>query len=149
MNIIILIVTGIIGATLTHFVSEQLKWGAVKASAILSLIVGLFFYCFPELLNSYLDEHIPIVFVGTSFIGMVSSKTLKSYPLLAISGTIFAAIYINKNHVFDGYGGALGALAFIALLVTMGFAEAVSRPNKITLKVSAILQKIFSNKDTS
>lgn len=147
MNNFILIITGILGATLTHFVSEQLRQGAVKASALLSLLVGLFFYCFPEVLDAYLAKHIPIIFVGTSFIGMVSSKTLKSYPLLAIAGTLFTIIYISKNHVFDGYGGALGALgalAFIALLTTMGFAFVVSNSAKIKRKVSLLIRKIFN-----
>tara|TARA_R110000796_G_scaffold72024_6_gene163265 strand:- start:46 stop:489 length:444 start_codon:yes stop_codon:yes gene_type:complete len=145
MNNFILIITGILGATLTYFVSEQLKQGAIKASALLSLLVGLFFYCFPELLDAYLTKHIQIVFVGTSFIGMVSSKTLKSYPLLAIAGTLFTIIYISKNHVFDGYGGALGALAFIALLTTMGFAMAVSNPDKIKRKVVVVWQRVFGS----
>jgi len=147
MNTVILIITGILGSTLTFFVSEQLRLGAVKASALLSLIVGLFFYIFPNLLNSYLSEHLPIVFVGTSFIGMVSSKTLKSYTLLAIAGTLFTVIYINKNNVFDGYGGALGALAFMALLTTMGFAFLVSNSTKIKTKVALILKKVFNSEN--
>lgn len=146
MNTFILIITGILGATLTHFVSEQLRFGAVKASASLSLIVGLFFYAFPNVLNIYLTAHLPIVFVGTSFIGMVSSKTLKSFPLLAIAGALFTAIYINKSNVFDGYGGALGALAFIALLTTMGFGFLVSNAAKIKRKVVVVWQKVFGLK---
>ncbi len=143
MNICILIITGILGATLTHFVSEYLRLGAVKASALLSLIVGLFFYAFPNVLNGYLTEHLPIVFVGTSFIGMVSAKTLKSYTLLAIAGALFTGIYITKSHVFDGYGGALGALAFIALVTTMGFAFVVSNSAKIRRKVVLVWEKVF------
>ena len=145
MNTFILIITGILGSTLTYFVSEQLQLGAVKASALLSLVVGLFFYAFPDALNMYLTEHLPIVFVGTSFIGMVSSKTLKSYTLLAIAGTLFTAIYINKSNVFDGYGGALGALAFIALLTTMGFGFLVSNFDKIKRKVALVWQKVFGS----
>lgn len=72
MNYLIIIVTGILGAWLTFFVSERLKQGPVRASAVLALIVGLFFYCFPELCNAYLTKNIPIVFIGTSFIGMVA-----------------------------------------------------------------------------
>jgi len=145
MNNFILISTGILGATLTHFVSEQLRFGAVKASALLSLIVGLFFYAFPNVLNIYLTAHLPIVFVGTSFIGMVSSKTLKSYTLLAIAGTLFTVIYIHKNNVFDGYGGALGALAFMALLTTMGFGFLVSNYSKIMRKISLVIRKVFNS----
>lgn len=139
----ILILTGILGSTLTHFLSEQLGLGAVKASALLSLFVGLFFYAFPDVFNPYLTKHLPIVFVGSSFIGMVSAKTLKNYFMLAIAGTLFTGIYINKNHVFDGYGGALGALAFTALLTTMGFAFVVSNFTTIKSKVALVLKKVF------
>ncbi|WP_244954765.1 hypothetical protein [Winogradskyella helgolandensis] len=124
-----------------------MRFGAVKASALLSLIVGLFFYAFPNVLNGYLTEHLPIVFVGTSFIGMVSAKTLKSYTLLAIAGALFTGIYITKSHVFDGYGGALGALAFIALVTTMGFAFVVSNSAKIRRKVVLVWQTVFGSRE--
>lgn len=120
MTNFIIIITGILGATLTFFVSHQLNQGAVRASALLSLLVGLFFYCFPELLNAYLTKHIPIIFFGTSFIGMVSSKVTVNYVKLALTGSLFSFLYINKNDLFSGHGGGLGALALIALLATMG-----------------------------
>ncbi|MGB1205195.1 MAG: hypothetical protein ACPG5B_06085 [Chitinophagales bacterium] len=120
MNNIIIILTGIVGTILTFYVSEQLKQGAVRASALLSLIVGLFFYCFPEILNTYLTKNIPLTFIGASFVGMISSKKMTNYGLLTLSGIIFSIIYINQSIFFDGYGGALGTSAFIALLATLG-----------------------------
>ena len=143
MNNFILIITGIIGATLTFFISEKLRQGPVKASALLSLIVGLFFYCFPELLSPYLTKHMQVVFIGASFIGMVSSSTMKSYTLLAIAGSLFTIIYMSKKNVFDGYGGALGTLAFVALLCTMAFATAVTQQTKIKRKIALVIRKIF------
>jgi hypothetical protein len=74
---------------------------------------------------------------------MVSAKTLKSYTLLAIAGALFTGIYITKSHVFDGYGGALGALAFIALVTTMGFAFVVSNSAKIKRKIVLVWVKVF------
>ena len=127
MNYPIIIVIGILGAWLTFFVSERLKQGPVRASAVLALIVGLFFYCFPELCNAYLTKNIPIVFIGSSFIGMVAPRARGNYLLLAVAAGLFSIIYLNKGHLFDGYGGALGALAFIALLSAMGFSVIISR----------------------
>ncbi|MBU2996415.1 hypothetical protein KO500_08210 [Cellulophaga baltica] len=127
MNSVILILTGILGATVTFYVSHSLKQGAVRASALLSLIVGLFFYFFPSLLNVYLTTQIPIIFIGTSFIGMISSEAKKHYGQLATAGVLFSIIYINKNHLFDGFGGALGALAFIALLASLAFSFLFSK----------------------
>lgn len=142
MNSFIIIITGIIGSTLTFYVSQHLKQGAVRASALLSLIVGLFFYLFPGLLNSYLTINIQIVFIGTSFIGMISSKERGNYTQLAIAGSLFGLIYINKSDLFEGYGGALGALAFIALLTTLGFSVVLSKRSKITKPILEISKRI-------
>ncbi|MCK0159147.1 hypothetical protein [Allomuricauda sp. F6463D] len=146
MNSYILLFVGIIGATLTFFISERMKLGAVKASALPSLLVGLFFYWSPDVFNAYLTEHIPIVFVGTSFIGMVSSKAVKSYALLAISGGIFAIIYIKTNYIFKGYGGALGALAFTALLASMVLRTAISKRATLTNRWSTLKKLSFNRK---
>jgi hypothetical protein len=51
---------------------------------------------------------------------MVSSKVQSSYFRLAVAGILFSSVYINKSHFFQGFGGALGTLAFISLLTTMG-----------------------------
>lgn len=79
METSILFLTGIISALLTYVVNNKYKQGAVRASAGLSLLVGLFFYFFPEIFIPYLTKNIPIVFIGATFIGMVSSKILSSY----------------------------------------------------------------------
>ncbi|SHK25032.1 hypothetical protein SAMN04488007_2526 [Maribacter aquivivus] len=137
MNNFIIIVTGILGATMTFYISHYHNQGPVRASALLSLLVGLFFYNFPDLMNTYLTKNIPVVFIGTSFIGMISTTTRRSYIHLAIAGCLFSIIYINKNNLFQGFGGALGALAFIALLTTFAFSFAFS---KSIHKLKAILR---------
>ncbi|MEH6407283.1 MAG: hypothetical protein V7767_08390 [Leeuwenhoekiella sp.] len=119
MENIVIIFTGIAGAITTYLVNNNLQQGAVRASAGLSLLVGLFFYFFPHILNPYLSHHIPIVFIGASFIGMVSEKILSHYFLIALSGCVFAIIYLNTSKFFDGYGGALGTTASIAILVAI------------------------------
>lgn len=146
MNYLIIIITGTTGAVLTFYLSENKKQGPVRASAILSLIVGLFFYSFPEALNPYLTKHIPIVFVGTSFIGMVSSKTVANQKTIALAGVLFSIIYINKNHTFEGYGGSLGTMAFIALLTSMGFVVLVSKTNTIKHQIVEMIKTIFNKK---
>jgi hypothetical protein len=46
---------------------------------------------FPEILNAY-SKNIPLVFIGTSFIGMVSSK-FKVAIFLAVAGILFSSVY--------------------------------------------------------
>ena len=130
MEISILFLTGIISAILTYVVNNKYRQGAVRASASLSLLVGLFFYSFPDIFNPYLTKNIPIVFIGATFIGMVSSKILPSYLLVGFSGFIFSIIYLNASPFFKGYGGALGTTAAISVLVSLSLAV-VSKSEKI------------------
>ena len=130
MEISILFFTGIISAILTYVVNNKYRQGAVRASAGLSLLVGLFFYFFPELFSHYLTKNIPLVFIGATFIGMVSSKILPSYLLVGFSGFIFSIIYLNASPFFKGYGGALGTTAAISVLVSLSLAV-VSKSEKI------------------
>ncbi|QDO95156.1 hypothetical protein FNB79_14630 [Formosa sediminum] len=147
MNTFIIIITGILGATSTFYVNEHLKQGAVRASALLSLCVSLFFYCLPDLLNSYLTQNIPTAFIGASFVGMVSSKAISHYKWLILAGIIFSIIYINKSTFFKGYGGALGTTAFIALLATMAIPVVFSRKKKITNGILIFRKWLFRDKD--
>ncbi len=146
MNSFILIITGIIGAILTYFVSEKLKQGAVRASALLSIPVGLFFYFFPQLLDSYLTKNIPLVFIGATFIGMVSSEVKVSYIKLGLAGVLFSIIYIYNTNFFEGYGGSLGALALISLLASMGISVLFSKNEKLSQFISKIKASFFNQK---
>ncbi len=120
MEIVVLIFTGIAGVILTFITGNLLQQGAVRASAGLSLLIALFFYFFPNLLSEYLTHHIPFVFFGASFVGMVSKNLVSTYWALGISGIIFSLIYINTGPYFEGFGGALGTTASISVIVILG-----------------------------
>lgn len=126
----ILVITGIVAAILTFLVNNKYEQGAVRASTGLSLLVGLFFYIFPELFSTFLTKNIPIVFIGATFIGMVSSKVIKNVYFIAIAGFVFSIIYLNTSHLFKGYGGALGTTAAISVLVSLSLAM-VAKSKKI------------------
>ncbi len=120
MNLFILILIGIISAMATYILSVKLKQGAVRSSAILSLVIGLFFYFYPDLLSDYLTKNIPLVFIGASFIGMTSPKIFSNLFIIAISGAVFSLIYLNTSMFFSGYGGVLGTTACISVLISFG-----------------------------
>ncbi|WP_054851037.1 hypothetical protein [Olleya sp. ITB9] len=146
INSIIIIVTSMIGAILTFYISESLNQGAVRASSLLALLVGLFFYVFPDVLNVYLTKSIPVVFIGATFIGMASPKGHNNYLLLAVAGVLFSLVYINKSRFFNGYGGALGTLAFITLLSTLALNHIFSRHSPVLKHLQSIKNKVFKHK---
>ena len=125
-----LIITGILGAISTFYLNNILKLGAVRSSAGLSLVVGLIFYVFSNIAPAFLTKNIPIVFIGATFIGMVSKEVIAHYFLLALAGALFAIIYVNSSAFFNGYGGALGTTASITVLVAVSLAV-VSRNKHI------------------
>lgn len=145
-DLLITMIAGSVGATLTFHVSEHYKFGAIRASALLSVLVGLFFYCFPHLLNSYLTKNIPLVFMGTSFIGMVSARSYGSYFRLAVAGVLFSIIYSIKSVFFEGFGGALGALAFIALLTVISIFNLFSRKLRIKRVYIKVKRRLRNNR---
>lgn len=144
----VLILTAIIAAMLTFYVNHQLKQGPVRSSAMLSLIVASTLYFFPSLLPTELAKNIPVVFIGGSFIGMASRKIIDSYLKLAISGLVFAVIYLNTSRFFNGYGGALGASAGISLLSVLSLPFFTPKKHHLTNGVLQLRKIIFRrNKD--
>ncbi|WBL26806.1 hypothetical protein [Zunongwangia sp. HGR-M22] len=125
METILLTLTGIFGSLLTWFINNHKAQGAVRASALPSLVVGLFFYIFPNVVSDYLTKNVPLVFIGASFVGMVSINIISKWFYVAISGLIFSIIYLNTGKFFNGFGGALGTTACISVLVAIGLARII------------------------
>nr|WP_321228358.1 hypothetical protein [uncultured Psychroserpens sp.] len=115
----ILFLAGGISSIATFVLQVNFKQGAVRASALIGVLVGVFVLLFPKSLSPYLTENLPLVCFGASFIGMVSSKVLSNYFLIGISGIIFTIIFLNTSTYFHGFGGGLGSAACIGLLVTL------------------------------
>lgn len=117
----ILFLAGGLSSIITFVLQVNFKQGAVRASALVGVLVGVFVLIFPNLLSPYLTKNLPLVCFGASFIGMVSSKVLSNYFLIGISGMVFTFIFLNTSSYFEGFGGGLGSAACIALLVTLSF----------------------------
>lgn len=127
MNEFILIVTGIIAAVSTYVLSIKYKQGSVRASALLSFIVGVFFFLFPSIVSQELTYSIPLVFTGASFAGMASHKIIPNIWMMGLSGLIFTVIFLTSSIFFAGYGGGLGTVACISVLVVFGFRRILKR----------------------
>ena len=145
INTLIIIFTGIFASQLTYYFNNKLKLGAVLSSSLLTLIVSGFFFFNPNLLNPELTKNIPLVFIGGSFIGMVSCNQLSTFIGVSLSGLIYSIIYVNTSHFFDGFGGALGTSACISLLVVMSIPYFRSN-RKMTLGFFQLRKMIFKDK---
>ncbi len=146
IEIIILGVTSITAAAATFYVNHQLKQGPVRSSAVLSLIVALLCLLLTDLVPVYYSKNIPIVFIGGSFIGMVSKKLTHNYWKLAMAAIIFSIIYLNTSAFFNGYGGALGASAGIALMSVLSLPFLSPRKHRLTNGVLQLRKFIFKQK---
>ena len=117
---ITIIITGILGATLTYWLQHQFKFSAVQASAGPSLIIAIIAYTTPNLAPQEYILYCPLVFFGASFVGMASKAVLPKYWQLALSGAIFSVIFLNTSVYFEGFGGALGTTACISVVLLVG-----------------------------
>lgn len=97
----------------THLLSQNQKFGPVRASSLLTLAFCLITYPIPH-------EMIPSIqaaFYGATFVGMASPNKLSKIQLF-IACLIFSYIYVFMIHHLEGIGGALGFSAFVSCLFT-------------------------------
>ena len=118
MDISLVLLAGISSALITFYLNNRLQMGGVMASSLVSIIPATFFYIFPEILNNYLTENLPLICMGASFIGMATSRIISHYWIIGLSGLFFSGIYLCTGSFFDGFGGSLGTTAAISLGAT-------------------------------
>lgn len=93
-----------IGAIVTYWISVDLAQGAVVASGL----IGIFGAAF-------LKPYAVPLFCG-SFVGMASPGLLDHTGVL-LAGVMAGIIFILGKHVFNGFGGKLGTIAFAGCII--------------------------------
>ncbi|TVQ37122.1 MAG: hypothetical protein EA384_12725 [Spirochaetaceae bacterium] len=88
-----------LGTLITFWISVDLGHGAVVASGL----VGIF-------AAAFLKPYAAPIFSG-SFVGMASSQVF-GYPGMALAGVIAGGVFVLSKHVFNGFGGKLGTIAW-------------------------------------
>lgn len=96
---LLIVISVFAGGLVTYWISVDLQQGAVVASAL----VGIFGAAF-------LKPYAVPIYCG-SFVGMASSTVL-GFPEVALAGAIAGVIFVLGKHVFNGFGGKLGTIAF-------------------------------------
>lgn len=93
---------------LTFALQKEWKWDAVKASALVGLILAL---VHPDATHT-----VVLAAYCASFTGMTSPKKVHSYgEMLGLMG-LTSILFIAASPLFDGSGGKLGSIAFLSTL---------------------------------
>jgi uncharacterized membrane protein YeaQ/YmgE (transglycosylase-associated protein family) len=106
---LILILGGASGAIVT-FLLQKYGCSAVVASCFVGLVGAL--------LGHFLKlPHFPLVVFAGSFAGM-TSLTIGTIPLILLAGALTGLLYSISLHIFVGFGGRLGTIAFVSTILS-------------------------------
>lgn len=122
MMILLAITSSIIGGLGTFLLTTKLRWHAIKASALLSLLIATPFEIWE--LKEY--SSIPFIVFGASFIGMSSQKIFDN-NLILISSILFGVLYSILSSNYNGIGGTLGTTACLSCLSVLVMNKLIKR----------------------
>jgi len=100
-----------IGAVATFVLNHEVGLGAVLAAGIVGIFSTLF-----------LPAYDAAIYCG-AFIGMSSSEIFHGYGHILLAAFIAAIVYIATKYVFTGFGGKLGTIALIGVVVAVLLTE--------------------------
>jgi hypothetical protein len=99
------------GAVIAYILSVFLGLGAIVAAALTGLVAAVL-----------IPEYSVAVYCG-AFVGMVSPLVLHDFYHVIIAASLAGIILILSDDVYKGYGGKLGAIAFISWLIVSSFSN--------------------------
>ena len=109
---ILLIIASALGALAT-FLLHKYGISVVVASCIIGLLgAGLNYFI--------KSPHLALVIFAGSFVGMTSTA-VGSISLVLLAGALAGLIYKYSLHIFAGFGGRLGTIAFISTVISYFF----------------------------
>lgn len=104
---------------LTYFLNRYCKLGPVKSSSLIALCIGGIYQLNQSFFHYDWQKDIPFIVIGSTFIGMITSRKHYRNFNFFVAPIIFTLIYYNISKEFKGFGGALGTAACISLVVTI------------------------------
>jgi len=107
----LVLLTVVAGAVLSYILNVHLELGAIVASALVGIVGAVMVpgYAVP-------------IYCG-SFVGMVSPLVLHDFLHVLIAGIIAGTIFMFSKGIYNGYGGKLGACAFISWIIVNLFSS--------------------------
>ncbi|MFY8274747.1 hypothetical protein AAEU32_11550 [Pseudoalteromonas sp. SSDWG2] len=115
------------GALSTFWLAKQRYFNAVRASSLLSMIAYGVFY-----LSTNEVELYSALFFGGTFVGMSAPHRFGWYTQCSAAG-IFSLLFQFLVPRLEGYGGALGVSAFVAVCIchvaiVLGAPRSIDKP---------------------
>ena len=111
-----------LGALLTYWLIHKKHVSPIRASSGPSLIVAVLFW----LQGPHLFP-LSVIFFGATFVGMTDHARL-GWKRVFLSSQLFVLIYNLIQSLFAGFGGGLGAAAFLSCCLVY---EITKRAKKI------------------
>ncbi|WP_462169014.1 hypothetical protein [Pseudoalteromonas lipolytica] len=110
MNLAIILLS-IFAAFGTYRLAQQNRFDGIRASATLTIIA----YCVMVYITPHADLY-SVAFFGGTFIGMSAPKRFGIFTI-TIAALLFSLLFEYLVPLLNGYGGALGISAFLAVCI--------------------------------
>ncbi len=123
---IFIVISAFLGSFSTYWGVHRLKWSAVLASSLFSLIFALIMNWIPWF-DADLTFKLSVVFIGASFVGMSSEKLVENEKYLFIATLFYLIMFLRVSSVFNGFGGGLGTSATIGVVSVLGIKKLLDR----------------------
>jgi hypothetical protein len=125
----LLFLFSVTGVLISWIIHNQFNKSPVIASAVPGLIIGLIFgQIFKEL------EVYSYIFFTATFVGMASNFVIKNIYQSLFIGVILSLIFLSFFHYFNGFGGKMGLMAFISVLIGKAILEIGFKVKNLLIK---------------
>ena len=108
---LLIIIGGCLGAIGT-FQLQKVGLSPVVASCGIGLLGALIGYLMK-------NEDLAMVIFAGSFVGM-TTVSIATLSIMLIAGLACGVLYVLTEPIFVGYGGKLGAIAFVSVAIVLG-----------------------------
>lgn len=122
----IIVLSAVMSAVATWWISTQTKLGPVISSAMIGL-AGSFFL--PQLVPD-IGNLLSITVFCASFTGMSSKTRFPTFFPIALAGLFTGFLFLYSLSVLGGAGGKLGTISFASLLCVLGYKNLILQLRK-------------------
>lgn len=105
---VLLVCVAVVATSVTHYLNIYMGLGPVVASGIVGVVASLL-----------LPSPFAVMAYTGAFVGMSSRSRFPSWYYVMVAGLMVGTLYIVTRRVYQGFGGRLGTVAAVAVLLTL------------------------------